>query len=614
MSQLKNLPIETPLVATEINDLKTALSKWSSTLSDHPYQNLGEKISFKTGKKLSSYRVTFLSQVEVRSLQLISKPSKKVNLSPVTVKASSIDVWASSLPMQAHFRETKQQFEVDGTQELHDCSACSTHGEVACPDCSDGMVDCSTCNAHGELRCGECQGHGAFTCRSCDTDGEVDCPKCNDGRTSCDACYGSGYRECNACQGFKTNNGVPCSACGGAGHHVCGRCHGSQKIDCRHCGGRGRQRCGSCGGKHTWSCARCRGSGNVTCGTCRGNQRVECPTCHRKMKVTCSRCQGQGYHLAAQFIIQESKLKRILEELPMAETYAARGGSSRYRSLDERESALFKQNPYTIDELDGRVRSAVEKVLQAYQTNPENHLVAQKVTIEVDQLFKFTYEVDGKTYECWFEPTKNEIHHSGKNPIDNYKDGFLSQKMDQAKKSYETLRYQTTLNALTEFSRVSQKDRFLIPLFQKTIGIINQLHGLLGLVISLGTISLLSYYTKDVTLMTITLTLVNAYLLGRSVGRYLMFSVPHYLMTFPMVTLVITGLLLISSTATPAAIGVAVLAVIFDRIFSVDQHRKLGIAGWIFIVLFTALTLWIGITAQKGLPAELQKQNYTITL
>ena len=248
-AELKMVVLEEPM--TEENELaavRARLNEWAQTLAHHSHHDFGSQVKLLRVQKCHSYRVSFTTHLEKRSLQIIKgfcAPAK----THAKYSIANLDKWRFSLPMGNPFAEA---------------------------DFPDRTVE----DSRTVLTCSSCAGRG---------------------RTTCNACSGAGNFECSSCGGARQ---VTCSSCRGEGLGRCGGCAGRGRTLC-YCGGRGQiqtgfgedvqyQTCPACFGSGNRLCSGCTGLGIATCSSCNGRRQIDCPTCTGRGRVTCQKCSGDG--------------------------------------------------------------------------------------------------------------------------------------------------------------------------------------------------------------------------------------------------------------------------------------------------------------------------------
>lgn len=395
----------------KLNLVKRIISKWSNAIPHHDMKNFGDRIEIHD----VFYRPTYLTGIrnlyDHRTVGSDAVPYTGQNIPARQYhKASDVNVWEFDLLSIDNFHQAKQEFSVNGSQEVVTCWHCHGNGSITCPSCKGaGIKTCPSCHGNGSQTCHNCFGRGSNSCSSCGGSGSYT-------RYITETKYtddGSYQVQRQVIQN--------CSSCGGSGRKRCYTCGGTGRLQCRRCGGSGKI-----------TCSRCSGRGRITCPTCRGNKKMMkyffiTQTLYDHWKTCCVH-NADVYERYPKFYIEPIGASG-LEKLNITEKNAPLDIldnthiSKAYRNLHQ---IAMKEPPA------GRVGSNTKIQLQ-------NAIVLQEDVFDIDYSYK------GKKYRLVVWGHKDDLTvYASESPFSELRDKYI----DKAKKKYKWKRLGPAMNAL----------------------------------------------------------------------------------------------------------------------------------------------------------------------
>lgn len=223
--------------------VRELINEYSNSISNHPFQDLGDKIKIKVYDRCNIYIPQVKTEFDQRTVSEQKKPYDGRSVSARTVMTlTAVDPWSFDLLNTDSFTNQQKEFIVSGSQHVEPCSKCGRKGTMICYDCHGlGEKTCSKCD-EGTVTCSECRGAGKTKCPRCNGKGKISesvwVPELNR--------YVTRDRECpNRCD----HGYIRCGKCNGRGSWSCPDCGGKGKTTCKNCNGDGIITCSGCGGK-----------------------------------------------------------------------------------------------------------------------------------------------------------------------------------------------------------------------------------------------------------------------------------------------------------------------------------------------------------------------------
>jgi hypothetical protein len=408
--QEDNNPITVISVVSQIN-------KWSNSIPNHPFKNLGNEISVTKIKRLPSYLIRVRALYESRRLYKSEEPYRQQTLPKLKYASEKeINIWDINLQRQESFSENINHYTVSGSEQLVPCSTCKTTGSIICPECK----------GHKKMECDTCDGKGYVKCKSCYGEGSHRCSFCN----------GLGYKE-----RFET-------------YEVFDRYEsvGNEQIPVyRKQTNSVKEMCHSCYGKGKRECSSCRGKGTETCKTCGGDGHISCKKCSATGKITCTNCKGSKYMVSSYNIEQKTSPQRkgkfIINNLisQVSKEYSQRIEEFKRTSVFTRSAPLitpdlWPQQTFIEDE----IKRLVDSSIAAQNSNYK--IVWQSLEIEMIETLVVDYSFKGKSYNILFAGTDMTVI-AGESPIAGIERDLIGQAEEEYQRGNEVESFNLYLRA-----------------------------------------------------------------------------------------------------------------------------------------------------------------------
>ncbi|MBP5571740.1 MAG: hypothetical protein J6X39_03635 [Bacteroidales bacterium] len=148
--------------------VRELINEYSNSISNHPFQDLGDKIKIKVYDRCNIYIPQVKTEFDQRTVSEQKKPYDGRSVSARTVMTlAAVDPWSFDLLNTDSFTNQQKEFIVSGSQHVEPCSKCGRKGTMICYDCHGlGEKTCSKCD-EGTVTCSECRGAGKTKCPRC---------------------------------------------------------------------------------------------------------------------------------------------------------------------------------------------------------------------------------------------------------------------------------------------------------------------------------------------------------------------------------------------------------------------------------------------------------------
>lgn len=408
--QEDNNPITVISVVSQIN-------KWSNSIPNHPFKNLGNEISVINIKRLPSYLIRVRTLYESRRLYKSEEPYRQQTLPKLKYASEKeISIWSINLQRQESFSENTLHYTVNGSEQLVPCSTCKTTGSIICPECKGKK----------KISCGNCDGKGYVKCKSCYGDGSRRCVSCN----------GLGYKErletyeVFDSYEFVGDEQIPVYRKQTSSvREMCHACYGRGSNECRSCRGKGTETCKTCGGDGDIACKKCSATGKITCTNCRGSKYVV-SSFNIEQKTS---PQRNGRFIINNIITQVSnEYNQRIEEFKRTSVFT--------KSAPSITPDLWPQNTFIEEDIKRLVNSSIAAQNSNYK------IVWQSLEIEMIETLLVDYSFRAKSYNILFAGTDMTVI-AGESPIAGFERGLITQAEEEFQNGNEVESYNLYMRA-----------------------------------------------------------------------------------------------------------------------------------------------------------------------
>lgn len=361
------------------SSLIQSINNWANNIPHHPYKDLGNKIKVLSIWYKPAYPVRLRSQYEKRTKLKGEAPYTNQNIPPRKYyKLSDFNSWDISLVDIKDFKDSTDEYYVDGSQFVEDCHHCNALG----------WKTCHTCNGNQRVTCPSCRGSKKQQCNSCGGRGSNQCHKCG----------GTGRENIQVSKERRRNIGTYDDP-----QWTYEQYYVTETRTCTSCNGKGRKQCHPCGGTGELTCTTCRGTGKVTCPTCNGSGRVTCPVCkgHKRLYHHFYVKRELDYTDQNVCVIQGDIYENFPEFL------------DNYGGYESKTVFSNKANAIDLDQLPegNHLNSFINKFIDAAKVEDTDYhsMQFQQLDITCIDTWELKYEFEGKEYVMAFTGSQFQV-------------------------------------------------------------------------------------------------------------------------------------------------------------------------------------------------------------